>query len=71
MGSGVTAGPYLLGLLNETSVQQLWFIDQACLSVIALAAGAELRWEQVASTKRQVRPCRKLSRWWPLLLCGD
>ena len=53
--AGVATGPYALRLLSKTSVAHLWFVDQACLSVIALAAGAELQWEQLDKIKRQVR----------------
>jgi Kef-type K+ transport system membrane component KefB len=52
--AGVLAGPHVLNLLTEESLPQLWFIDQICLSVIALAAGAELRWETLERTQRQV-----------------
>jgi Kef-type K+ transport system membrane component KefB len=52
--AGVTAGPHVLGLISEGSVQRLNVIDQVCLGVIALAAGAELRWETIARVKKQV-----------------
>ena len=45
----------MLQLLDESAVQRLWFVDQACLSLIALAAGAELQWEQLEKVKRQAR----------------
>jgi NhaP-type Na+/H+ or K+/H+ antiporter len=52
--AGVLAGPHVLGLLNEESVKRLWPIDQICLSVISLAAGAELLWENLERTQKQV-----------------
>lgn len=52
--AGVAAGPYALNLLSQSSVQKLWFVDQACLSLIALAAGAELQWEQLEKIRKQV-----------------
>ena len=57
LAAGVVAGPYILRLLNAASVSRLWFVDQACLSLIALAAGAELQWEQLDKIKKQVRSC--------------
>lgn len=52
--AGVLAGPHGLNLLTDESLPRLWFIDQICLSVIALAAGAELHWENLERTQRQV-----------------
>ena len=54
LAAGIVAGPYVLRLLNADSVSHLWFVDQACLSAIALAAGAELQWEQLDKIKKQV-----------------
>jgi Kef-type K+ transport system membrane component KefB len=64
--AGIAAGPYLLKLLTQDSVARLWFVDQACLSVIALAAGAELQWEQLDKIKKQVRQnqCHSLRSTW-------
>lgn len=53
--AGVLAGPHVLGLLSVPAVQKLWFIDQICISVIALAAGAELQWENLDKIRKQVR----------------
>lgn len=53
--AGVVAGPHVLGLLSISAVRNLWFIDQICLSVIALAAGAELQWENMDKIRKQVR----------------
>lgn len=54
--AGVAAGPYALKLLTDASLQKLWIVDQACLSLIALAAGAELQWEQLEKIHRQASP---------------
>lgn len=40
--TGILAGPFLLGLISESTVHQLRFIDQISLGFIAIAAGAEL-----------------------------
>jgi Kef-type K+ transport system membrane component KefB len=53
--AGVLMGPYVLGLLSQSSVSSLWMVDQACLSLIAFAAGAELHYEQLQSMKKQAR----------------
>lgn len=54
--AGVLLGPYVIGLLSQQSVSSLWMVDQACLSLIAFAAGAELHYDQLQSMKKQVRP---------------
>ncbi len=40
--AGILIGPYLLGLLSPEDLEKLRFVDEMALSVIALAAGAEL-----------------------------
>lgn len=53
--SGIICGPYLLGILSKDSVVDLNIIEGACLSIIGLAAGAELDWPQLSRSKQQVR----------------
>lgn len=53
--AGVLAGPHVLGLLSIPAVHKLLFVDQICISVIALAAGAELQWENLDKIRKQVR----------------
>jgi Kef-type K+ transport system membrane component KefB len=59
--SGVVCGPYLLGILSSESVLDLNIIEGACLSIIGLAAGAELDWAQLSKSRKQAReeimPC--------------
>ena len=52
--SGIVCGPYLLGILSKESVLDLNIIEGACLSIIGLAAGAELEWSQLSRSKKQV-----------------
>ena len=40
--TGIVAGPYVLGLISESSKNYLNFINEAALAFIAFAAGAEL-----------------------------
>jgi Trk K+ transport system NAD-binding subunit/Kef-type K+ transport system membrane component KefB len=40
--TGIIAGPFVLGLLTESTVHDLLFIDEVSLAVIAFAAGSEL-----------------------------
>ena len=40
--AGVIAGPYVLGLIPAKAVENLGFIDEIALAVIAFAAGNEL-----------------------------
>ena len=54
--AGVVAGPHVLGLLSIPAVQRLWIIDQVCISVIALAAGAELQFDNLDKIRKQVHP---------------
>lgn len=53
--SGIICGPYLLGILSKESVLDLNIVEGACLSIIGLAAGAELDWTQLAKSRKQVR----------------
>ncbi|GAX78910.1 hypothetical protein CEUSTIGMA_g6349.t1 [Chlamydomonas eustigma] len=52
--SGIVCGPYLLGILSKESVLDLNIVEGACLSVIGLAAGAELDWPQLSKSRKQV-----------------
>ena len=52
--SGIICGPYLLGILSKESVLDLNIVEGACLSIIGLAAGAELDWTQLAKSRKQV-----------------
>lgn len=40
--AGIIAGPYMLGLISVQAVEQLRFVDEVSLAVIAFAAGSEL-----------------------------
>jgi Kef-type K+ transport system membrane component KefB len=44
---GIVAGPSVLGLLTEGTVEEFRLIDQFALGLIAMLAGAELRLEQL------------------------
>jgi Kef-type K+ transport system membrane component KefB len=58
--SGIMCGPYLLGILSSESVQDLNIIEGACLSIIGLAAGAEIHLSELSRSKKQVskaEPC--------------
>ena len=52
--AGAISGPSLLQLFRGSGLASLGFVDQSCLSIIALAAGAELRVAELKKTKRQV-----------------
>lgn len=52
--AGAASGPSLLSLFKTDGLTSLGFVDNACLGVIALAAGAELRVTELKRTKRQV-----------------
>ncbi len=52
--AGAVSGPSLLQLFRANGLASLGFVDHACLGVIALAAGAELRVSELRKTKRQV-----------------
>lgn len=47
--SGIICGPYLLGILSSESLIDLNIIEGACLSIIGLAAGAQLDWPLLSS----------------------
>lgn len=51
--AGILAGPFVSGFLSFETVERLKLIDELALSVIALAAGAEL---QLSAMKRRARP---------------
>ena len=53
--SGIMCGPYLLGILSKESVLDLNIIEGACLSIIGLAAGAEIHLSDLSRSKKQVR----------------
>lgn len=55
MLAGVASGPQALGLLNAESLSALKMVDHGCLSLIALAAGAELQLTELRKLRRQVR----------------
>ncbi len=57
--AGAVSGPSLLQLFRSNGLASLGFVDHACLGVIALAAGAELRVSELKKTKRQVGRCRQ------------
>ncbi len=44
-----------MGLLTVPALSSVKFMDGLCLSIIALAAGAELRISELRRTQRQVR----------------
>ncbi|KAG1681575.1 hypothetical protein FOA52_014083 [Chlamydomonas sp. UWO 241] len=52
--SGIVCGPYLLGILSAESVADLNIVEGTCLSIIGLAAGAELDIGQLAKSRKQV-----------------
>lgn len=52
--SGIMCGPYLLGILSKESVLDLNIIEGACLSIIGLAAGAEIHLQDLSRSKKQV-----------------
>ena len=49
------SGPSVMGLLSAPALSSMKFMDGLCLSIIALAAGAELRISELRRTQRQVR----------------
>eukprot|EP00891_Asterochloris_glomerata_P006082 jgi/Astpho2/6082/fgenesh1_pg.00084_%23_67_t len=52
--AGVLSGPSVMGLLTVPALSSVKFMDGLCLSIIALAAGAELRISELRRTQRQV-----------------
>jgi hypothetical protein len=49
-----SAGPYALGLLSTEAVTDLTILEGACLSIIGLAAGAELHLPELNRSRKQV-----------------
>lgn len=60
--AGVASG---LGPLTTERLESLKVVDHLCLSLIALAAGAELQLAELHKIKRQVQ--WQLARWLPSL----
>lgn len=54
MLAGAATGPEALGLLNSDALAALTTVDHVCLSLIALAAGAELQLGELRKLRRQV-----------------
>ncbi len=54
VAAGALAGPFVIGLLSRQAVGSLHLVDKCCLSVIALAAGAELHESDLARIRGQV-----------------
>ena len=52
--AGVVAGPFVLGLLPEAAVDELRFIDEVSLAVIAFIAGAELYLKEIRSRLKSI-----------------
>ena len=53
--AGLLCGPSFLSLLNAEGLESLIAVDQGCLAIIALMAGAEVMFSDVQRIKRQVR----------------
>lgn len=58
--AGVASGPYALGALSAEGLEVLSPVDRLSLSLIALAAGAELQVAELRKIKRQVRASHSL-----------
>lgn len=54
MLAGAATGPEALGLLSAQALEALTTVDHVCLSLIALAAGAELQLGELRRLGRQV-----------------
>jgi Kef-type K+ transport system membrane component KefB len=54
IAAGILFGPYLLGLVSTDTVEDLKLIDDLALTFIALAAGGELRLQQLRERKRTI-----------------
>eukprot|EP00887_Chlorella_sp_A99_P000089 scaffold16.g89.t1 len=54
MLAGAASGPHALGLLSGDGLASLTTVDHVCLSLIALAAGAELQLSELRKIRRQV-----------------
>lgn len=52
---GLLCGPSFLNLLTPDILEGLIAVDQGCLSIIALSAGAEVMFGDLRRIKRQVR----------------
>ncbi len=52
--AGLLCGPHVLGLLSEQVIVELRLIDSIALSLIALAAGGELRWKELRAGLRGI-----------------
>ena len=73
--AGGLAGPFVVSLLSQQAVNSLQLVDKCCLSVIALAAGAELHEGDLSRIRGQVlaRCCHSANpilNSWLLLLYG-
>ncbi|KAJ9525135.1 hypothetical protein QJQ45_017304 [Haematococcus lacustris] len=68
--SGIVCGPYLLGILSSESVRDLNIIEGACLSIIGLAAGAELDVPSLHRSRKQA-PAPATPHPPPSHLCFD
>ena len=53
--AGIASGPAVMGALSAETLAALGPVDKLCLSLIALAAGAELQLAELRKIKRQVR----------------
>lgn len=52
--AGIICGPHVLALLKPQDLVELRFVEHACLSYIALLAGAELHMGSMRKVRRQV-----------------
>lgn len=52
--TGIAAGPFVLGLIGESTLEHLRFVDEISLAFIAIAAGAELRMRELRKRLRSV-----------------
>lgn len=53
--TGILAGPYVLGLIRESAVEQVLFLDRVALGFIAFAAGGELLLKELRSRLKSIR----------------
>ena len=53
--SGIICGPYFLGLIPETSISRLNFINEMALAFIAFAAGSELYLRELRSRFNSIK----------------
>ena len=60
--AGIVTGPQVLGLITQSSLDTISLLERMCLSLIALAAGAELHLAELRKTKHQARGCPKPKR---------